>query len=324
VTRILRNVGFLTINLVLRWPIWIVLAIVRYFYKFFDYLLLVYPGTDSDLYGYCPKKLAKSRLFSKNPTIAGIISKGSVGRGLTLVVPNTASDFSTDDDVGKEVMRRLVWIQQIIGAKSIALAGRLPSIISRSGNSLNKPFVRGYMGTVFCVMETISQVMQTHGIDIKHTRIAVVGIGYTGGQLLDTLKREGFDATGIDIYSMQSGVVLQERAAVILGKADIVVVLTAEGSDFVHYVKHLKKKAIIIDDTHPKITEQPSEMTFYKVAVGMKDVKFHPRLPGYKRDWIPGCAVEAMVVTTGDFDNTSQEEFNKRAKELGFFAHMVR
>jgi hypothetical protein len=103
------------------------------------------------------------------------------------------------------------------------------------------------------------------------------------------------------------------------------VVLTPKGSDFIHYIKYLKKDVIIIDDTHPRITEQLSDVTFYKVAVGMKDVKFHPRLPGYKQDWIPGCAVEAMVVAaTGDFDNASQEAFNTWAKELGFFAHMVR
>lgn len=313
--KILRYVEFLTVSLILRWPIWILLAMLKPF-KIFRYLFLVYPGTDSDLDGYCPRQLARSWVFSKQPTIGGIISKGSGGRGLILVVPNTTDEFENKKNVCNEVTRRLVWIQQIVGAKSIALAGRLPSIISRDGNTLDNPFVKGNKGTVFCVMETVSQVMQRHGLNIDHTKIAIVGVGYVGKLLLDALKVENYkEVAGIDI----------QGDGEILRKADIVVVLTPRGKDFVPYIKYLKKDAIIIDDTHPKITEQPPGMTFYKVAVGMDGVRFYPRLPGYKQNWIPGCAVEAMVAAaTGDFNGTSQEEFNQRAKNLGFFARMVR
>ena len=47
----------------------------------------------------------------------------------------------------------------------------------------------------------------------------------------------------------------------------------------------------------------------------MPDVEIVPRLPGYRTDWIPGCAVEAMyAAATNDFNGTSQHEFSGRAK----------
>ena len=76
--RILRQTGFILVSLILRWVVWGVLGALRIF-KIFDYLFLVYPGSASDLDGYCPRKLARSWLFSKKPTVGGFISKGQAG-----------------------------------------------------------------------------------------------------------------------------------------------------------------------------------------------------------------------------------------------------
>ncbi|HTZ40805.1 MAG TPA: hypothetical protein VMB77_11625, partial [Syntrophales bacterium] len=79
-----------------------------------------------------------------------------------------------------------------------------------------------------------------------------------------------------------------------------------------------------IDDAHPRITVRPNhEVRFYKVAIGRTGVEFKPPLPGYEKYWIPGCVQESMVVAESGKTDMSQEEFNQRSKELGFFAHLV-
>lgn len=320
---VLRKIVFLLFSLVLRWPIWGVLALARIF-KPFDYLFLVYPGTDKDLDGYCPRRLAKSWLFSKKPTIGGIISKSAGGRGLILVVPNTVKEFLFSKEVCKEVMRRLEFVKKIVGAKSIAIAGQMPGMISRHNLDLEKPFVRGNKGTVFCIMETISEVMLKHDLKVGEFKIALVGVGYVGSLLMSSLQQMGHDIAGVDIHINRNGVLLKEESKPLLKEADMVIVLTPKGEDFAPYAADLKIGAIVIDDTHPKITQRPIGVNFYKVAVGLNGTKFLPRLPGYRPDWIPGCAVEAIYsASTGQFNGCSQEEFNQKAKELGFFAHLV-
>ena len=320
---VLRKTAFIFVSLILRWPIWGALALVRFF-KPFSYLFLVYPGADSDLDGYCPRRMAKSWLFSKKPAIGGIISKSAGGRGLILVVPNTVKEFLLRKEVCKKVMWRLKLIKNVVGAKSIAIAGQVPGMLSRHNLSLEKPFVMGNKGTVFCIMETISEVMKKHYLEPGNFRIALIGVGYVGALLLSSLKDQGHNIVGVDIQINRKGIFLPQESRPFLKEADMVIVLTPRGSDFAPYASDLKTGAIVIDDTHPKITQRPIGVNFYKVAVGLNGVKFYPHLPGYRAEWIPGCAVEAIYsAATGQFNGSSQEEFNKRAKELGFFAHLV-
>ncbi len=308
--KIIRYISFLTLNLLLRWPIWMIIFFLRPF-NLFKYLFLVYPGTDSDLDGYCPRWLAKSWVFSKKPTIGGFVSNG----GLVLVVPNTIHDFK-NDDVLEKVVKRMMKIKKLTKARAVALAGQLPGILSRKGIPTGDPIVQGNKGTVFSVMETLSKAAFFNNIDLKKTKIVVVGVGYVGKLLLTSLEEEGYSPTGVDI----NGEYNNKDA---IKDADVVIVLTAKGSDFSPYINNLKRGAIVIDDTHPKIREKPENVFFYKVALGLEGVKFTPRLPGYHNDWIPGCVVEAIVAAeTGSF-KWSQSEFNKKAKKLGFFAHMT-
>jgi len=167
--KIVRYVGFLTLNLLFRWPIWIILFVLRPF-RLFKYLFLVYPGTDSDLDGYCPRWLAKSWLFSKKPTIGGFISGG----GLVLVVPNTVHDFKNGADVSEKVVQRMVKIKNLTKAKAIALAGQLPGIVSRKGITVGNPIVQGNKGTVFSVMETLTKAAFFNDIDLKKAKIVIV------------------------------------------------------------------------------------------------------------------------------------------------------
>lgn len=84
----LRKFMFVSTSLVLRYPIFLVLIMLRPF-NLFQYIFLVYPGKDKDIEGYCPLWLAKSSLSSGKPTLAGIITKSTLNdRGLILVLPN--------------------------------------------------------------------------------------------------------------------------------------------------------------------------------------------------------------------------------------------
>lgn len=329
--RLARQTGFVFANLILRWVMWAVLGALRIF-KVFDYLFLVYPGSPRDLDGYCPRKLARSWFFSKKPTVGGIISKGKAGvRGLYFVVPNTAKEFGSSKDVCEAVKKRLAWLNALVGSRAVAVAGQVPGMMVRNGVTIEDPFVRGNKGTVFCVMETVSEAAKKHNLNLLDAGIIVVGVGYVGSLLLKEMRANGMKAIGVDtdalskIHEIPGGyVALDEDARVFLPRADIVVVLTPKGEDFSPYVRHLKEGAIVIDDTHPKIEDRPTGVNFYKVAVGMKDTSFYPSLPGYESNWIPGCAVEAIMASaTGEFNGCSQQEFNQKAKELGFFAHLV-
>ncbi len=319
-----RKAVFLITFFVFGWLIWLLLAATKKL-KLFNYLFLVYPGTDRDLEGYCPKWLGRSFIFSKRPVPVGFISKGAGVRGLVLAVPNTTKELVADKKVSEKITQRMMNIKGRVGAQSIALAGQLPGIIYRHGSPIEVPFVDGRHGTVFSVMETVSEIAAKHNLVPGKFKIVLVGVGYTGSLLMGALDEQGHDILGIDIVKKEhGGVVLSENGPSLLQTADVVIVLTPRGSDFEPYVKFLKKGAIVIDDTHPKIHEKPQNVTFYKVAIGMKNVKFYPRLPGYRADWIPGCAVEAIVAAaTGKFGSRSQAEFNQQAKELGFFAHLV-
>jgi hypothetical protein len=310
--------------LVLRWPTWLLLGATRVF-KPFAYIFLVYPGTDKDLEGYCPRWLAKSWLFRSKPQVGGVITRGGGGRGLVLVVPNTVREFLHDKNSCHKIIKRLKRVRRLVGAKSIAIAGQVPGIMTKHRVELKKPFVVGNTGTAFCVMETVAQAMSLHGLPPGRFKIVLVGVGFAGQSVLEVLKDDGHDILGVDIKITHHGVLVGPEGIAALKIADLVIVLTPKGSDFLPYVNHLKPGCIVVDDTHPKITDRPEGVHFYKVAMGMGGVKFLPRLPGYRPDWIPGCTVEAIYsAATGNFNHTSQIEFNRIARDLGFYAHLVK
>jgi hypothetical protein len=320
-----RKAAFLCVAL-LKWPILIGLFLLRSA-KPFSFIFLVYPGSDSDLEGYCPKWLAKSKLFFSKPAFGGIISNSACGRGLILVVPNTIEEMLRNKDkCCHKIYTWLLIIHWIVGTKAIALAGQAPGIFHRNGLNMSKPFVRGNKGTVFSVLSTINQVAKMKGLETGRFAIAIVGVGYVGDMLLSSLKNEGHVAFGIDIKCRRMGVVLPEGGQAYLKIVDMAVVLTPRGSDFLPYVQYLKPGSIVIDDTHPRINaNNPDGIEFYKVALGIDGARFLPGLPGYKPEWLPGCTLEAMYsAKTGMFNgDEGVETFYYNAEKIGFSPLLV-
>ena len=321
--------GFLFLSLAMYWPGIIILGVTAIMgMVVFDYLFLVYPGTDSDLEGYCPPKLAKTWIYSGKPSWAGIITKGESGvRGLYLVVPDTTDMLCGSAELCLKIFQKLLWIKRSVKAKAIALAGRMPGIFLKQGIRCEEPFVQGSKGTIFCIMETLLEVEKRHGLIPGTYNLVLAGVGYVGTQLMMELKSSGrFNTIGLDLRPNGDCDVFAPHAArQLLQNADVVIVMTGKGSEFLSYKKYLNPDCIIVDDTHPKIKEGLEEFTLYKVAVGIEGVRFFPKLPGYRPRWIPGCTVEAIVAAaTGLFNHMTQVEFNEVARSLGFFAYLVR
>lgn len=279
-----RNAVFLIANILFRYPIWLLLLILRPF-RLFQYLFLVYPGNDYDLGGYCPKWLANTRLFWGRPTFGGIITSGRTGaRGLILVIPNTAKQMLHDKATTSQVVTRLDRMAAMLGIGSIATAGQLPSIIRKHGIAVSDRFVDGKLGTIYTIEQTLKAAIQQKGT-VENPVIAIIGTGFIGNTLYENLKQQGKNVLGFNLNSKVEQI----------KDADIIIVLTPRGKDFVPYIPHIKDGAIVIDDTHPRIFAPINNASLFKVAMSLEGVKFVPKLPGYHNKWVPGCAIEAIL-----------------------------
>lgn len=310
-------------SVTMRWPILFVLTLCR-FLKF-NCIFTVYPGSQRDVDGYFPKGLKwfLKPIASGKPFVAGMITTGNgLGRGLVLAVPNSIDQIRSDKQLVGKIMKRLNFTRQLTGAKTIAIAGQGPRYF-KTHQPYAKPFVYGLRGRVFSVVETVDRIMKEHQIERDKTTVAILGVGEIGEAIIANLREIGVRAVGIDIQVKDGRVELCSEGMKRLREADLVVVQTPRGDDVVPYYPDLKKTAILVDDSHPRITVKPGEVKFYKVAIGRPGVQFRPPLPGYEHYWIPGCVQESMVVAETNNHELSQEEFNKRAKELGFFAHLI-
>jgi len=328
--RFARKIAFVSANLP-RMAIWLFLGLLRLLgIRLFDYLFFISPGTNKnlrDIDQYCPRKLSKSWVFSeaRNLFVAIIKKSDQCGRGLVVGTFKTTEDFLKNKQLGAKFEKTFKWLQLFTGVKSIALAGQMPGLINHQGVKIKKPVVSGIKGTVFCVSKTVKRVIIKHGLIPGKFQIAIVGVGRIGGSLMDNLKEFGHNVVGIDIKARGHSIALTEDASKILPQADMVVVLTPDGRDFIPYIKYLKNGAIVIDDTHPRIRADVGKVFFYKVAVELPGVEFFPQLPGYWKNWIPGCVVEAMfVAATNRFNGVNQKQFNQRVEEFGFRALLVK
>jgi hypothetical protein len=324
-TNTVRKAVFLTLNLGFGWLLWPLLLTIRPF-GWVRFLFLVYPGTDADLESYCPGAIARSWLCSGRPMIAGVVaSRGTGDFGLVLAVPNTPGDFTRDPELCHLVVARLRRMEALSGARAIALAGQLPSVMRLRGITLHEPFVDGTRGTVFSIVDTIDQMMRLERMNKDAIQIVLIGVGYLGRRVLTQLQRSGFDVKGLDLRPDPRGDVWTGAKGIErLRHADVVVVMTGRGSDFNPYIEYLKPGAIVIDDTHPRITNIPDGVRTYKVAAELAGTRFVPRLPGYESTWVPGCGVEAMVAArTGTFEFIDQDVFNATARSLGFQARLI-
>jgi len=321
--------------MVIAWPAllkWICWGFNKLGYPIFDFIFVVYPGTPKQARGYAPDWV---RTFIA-PYIAvistiGIIKKGTKsGRGLVVTVPWTAEEIHKGHYLEK-ITTRVTNMSAAIGVKSIALAGRIPSMLKSNGYSPNgNGIVLGDKGALFTITQSL--FMQVSKKGLLNPRIGILGYGFLGEQLIPLIKASGITKHNIivvDPRTPSNGVpdyVEYSNTPDVLSVCDLIIVLTGTGKQADKAIKYLREDVVVIDDTHPQMPRylnnniRKNGGTIVKATLEIEGVSFLPRLPGWEASWLPGCCVHAMVLATnGGFIN-SQDEFNRRAKEMGFRA----
>jgi hypothetical protein len=235
-----------------------------------------------------------------------VLPMGFLGDGMVWGTYFTSRSLEGSLTNAQKLHADLLEIGREGGVQAIALAGRLPSVLGRHGLDLSSPFVTGERGTTHAISEGVKKAIIQHRLTNSTTIAILGGGGRIGKRLLCRLQEMGFTSVlAIDHRFQQSSstkrdVLVDTAESQRVQEADVVVVLTAEGTQIEEYLPYLYKK-VIIDDTHPQlphwIVEQLTQQQnrTYKLALAVDGFTFSPRLPGYRKGWIPGCVWEALV-----------------------------
>jgi hypothetical protein len=296
----------------------------------FPYFFVVYPGSPEDIEEYFPAWIIRAARNLLPP----IFPIGRLGDGLVLATFSSTAEMEASPELASTVLEHILRAADVNQTPAVAMAGRMPGILFRHGQTLQHPIVPGDKGTVHAVTQSVLAASDRHQLPLS-SPIAVIGAkGFIGKRLIEHLRHVGCsNLIAVDHRygerKEENGVIYTSEAQD-LKRGEIVVVLTAEGVQIAPQVPHLDGK-IIIDDTHPQLPHwlvsqlQTNGCTTYKMALELDGVTFDPPLPGYRRTWIPGCVWEAAVVShilrSGGSLPQSQEEFDHAARELPF--HIV-
>lgn len=301
--------------------------------KLFKFIFLVYPGTLQEVNHYGPPWF---RPYTRFISIIGTIwSKDERRRGLVVTIPFVLEEFhefSNEKILLERIFNSIKEFSRSIGTLVIALAGRLPSLFLKHSLPVEYPFVKGDKGSIFTIIEAVRNVINRERLSIPKTTVGVVGVGFIGRSVLCELQKMGFYSI-IGIDSDFQKISTQEISGVrlttnfeFLSTCDLVLLLTTRGEDIEQKTSWLKSKVIIIDDTYPPIPKslrkliiQAKQAKIYRAIIELPGVKFRPSLPGFASNWLPGCVIEALIVSSNsNFNFSTQEEFNLKAREVGF------
>lgn len=299
-----------------------------------NYVFVVYPGTEADKRLYCPA-WAERLLPPLSPS--GVIRFR--GRWGLMVAGLVTAEL---------LERRPAAIQALLDearrefpdVRVIALAGRLPSIATRAGVDLDQPFTRGDRGTLSAMLSAARELARLSGRPPGELTIAVPGgAGFIGMQLVLELAVEWGRVVSIDPRfegerRAHDNILFTERPEAV-ASADAVLVLTRRGDDVATIAPFVAPGTLVADDTHPEIPADVRRTMEDRGArvlkASMYDAHFQilPRIPMFRRDDIPGCLLEALVVLdSGHSVVGSQAGFDRAAARIGFRTrlapHLVR
>lgn len=294
-----------------------------------DYVWVTYPGTDAHKRAYFPPWVERL-LRPVFPT--GVMR---FGRYWGVVVSGLASAETLERS--PETLQTLLseLRKQFRNNPPIALAGRLPSLAATSGVGLSSPFTNGDRGTVCAMAGAAREAARLLGKQPADATLGVVGSkGFIGSKLVESLSGDFGRVVALDSrYESRSpdqNGVLHTNRSEDLGEAEVIFVLTPKGADMSSLAPHVARGAIVADDTHP---EMPAELraqievqgaTVLKATLGDERFRFVPPIPDFRRDDIPGCILEALVIVQrGPEVLESQETFDRAAEELGFRARLA-
>lgn len=120
------------------------MPIIRHF-RWVDFAFFVYPGTDQDYRKYYFSK--RLNRFFPALTVAGFIRKRNAGRrGIVVGTQYTIDEMA--DGRFQEILRQMMGFSSLIAVKTIALAGRMPSLLIQNRISVVPLLVLGNMGNL--------------------------------------------------------------------------------------------------------------------------------------------------------------------------------
>ena len=323
----LRQLIFLVYTLLLRWPIWLLIWLVGRS-GIFKTLFLIYPTDVSECLDFCPNIKWLRNFFSGRPTPAGLIMQGWRPIGIYLVIPNSAMELmrKKERSTVETIIKRMLWVQKLSGAKAIGLAGQLgPIFEKRHGFPMQPPFYSSTYGNIFSIQKAVGHLVSSSQKKPWQVSVSVIGGGLLGEQLEKALAGDGYLMSMVDVrYTRKGDISLAdaEKAKEQLGSVDYVINLLPRGKDFLDCRLHcfMPETAAIIDFSRPPI---PLKAINQKVVMGNRvqrsGIHFFSRLPGgWKRYELPACSMPALLASMSSLSIQTIEEFHLAARHLQF------
>jgi hypothetical protein len=288
----------------------------------FDYVFFVYPGTRSDMDGYMPRWMTKYSCLRTKIFIGGVVTipkNKEIGRGLIVGAPSAVRSLIASQQECAILHKKTLRLAEKLSAKAIAIAGRGPSIFLHHNIPMTLPFVRGEKGMIFCTIMALQAAITKHDIVLENANVVIFGAGRVGKSIQEFFCMHNCDAKNICAQSIfdTKKRALKDDMLELLHNADIIVVISAKGSDMYPYMKYLKDGAIIIDDTHPRMKRPFKRGFLYRASLSMSGLRFLPSLQAYTGKSVPGCVIEAIVYAKYEQNIADQIVFNELAKKIG-------
>lgn len=328
----LRQIIFLFIGTILRWPLWLFIGLVGRF-GIFKTVFLVYPTDEVECRGFCPQFSPLRRFFSGRPTPGGLIMNGWMPMGIYFVIPDVTRDLARKKNraLAEAIVRRMHWIRRLSGARTIGLAGQLGPIFARRHNiPMDPPLFSSINGNIFSIHEAINWVARQRRSFFNARNVAVVGGGELGGTLQEYLNNQGYHCNTIDVRYTRKGKVVPLQSNENMENLDgvnFVINLMPKGEDFLDSNLHnfISKEAVIIDFSRPAIPEKvlPQEV-YLGNRIRRTDMRFIFALPGgWKQRQMPACSLPAILTALTGQVNQQVETFCLLARQQAFGTALV-
>lgn len=326
-TRYLRQLFFLVFALLLRWPIWLLIWLIGRS-GLLKTVFLIYPTDRGECLDFCPEIKLLRDFFSGRPSPAGLIMQGWLPMGLYVVIPDLALDLmrGKNRSTVERIIKRMRWIQQLTGAKTIGLAGQLgPIFEKRHGIPMEPPFYSSTEGNLFSIKAAVDHLLTSTGERPWQVSVAIVGGGELGEELQQYLGRGGYQTAMVDVRYTRNGDVKlsdEHEANLRLSDTGIVINLLPRGKDFMENRLHerMPHSATIIDFSRPPIQPQaiPQQVVMGN-RVQRSGLRFLMKLPGgWQRNELPACSMPSLVAALSGATIVSREQFLDAAKHLTF------
>lgn len=329
---LLRQIVFLFIATIMRWPLWLLIGIIGRF-GVFKTVFLVYPTDEVESRCFCPNIALVRRYLLGRPTPAGLILDGWRPMGIYFVTPDVPMDLARKKNRKQVeiIVRRMRWIRRLAGAKTIGLAGQLGPIFSRRHNiPMEPPLFDSIKGNVFSIHEAVSWVADRKLSCLHNQKITVIGGGELGITLQEYLTGQGYQCNTVSVRYTRRGEIIpikSQQNVENLQDARFVVNLLPKGTDFLNakLQEFIPPTATIIDFSRPAIAPDALPQTVY---AGNKLRRFNMRfvfaLPGgWTQQQLPACALPAILAALTGESHDQLEPFCQLARQQAFSTALV-